>query len=114
MPEAEQPVYDASPIFDNLDVDLVLKVLSHTAFSQFKSISHIRVDVSSKSIFAGPFFTFFIPVFYVFQGLSYTNPAVVISSAYYVAVCAFCALVVFCQNESTALNHWCRVIEVVF
>jgi len=70
MSEAEQhPVYDASPIFDNLDVHLVLKVLSHTAFS--------------------PFFTFFIPVFYVFQGLPYTSPAVVISSGYYVAICAF-------------------------
>ncbi|KIM91192.1 hypothetical protein PILCRDRAFT_168122 [Piloderma croceum F 1598] len=69
MSETRQPDYDASPIFDNLDVDLVLKVLSHTAFS--------------------PFFTFFIPVFYVFQGLSYNNPAVLISSAYYVAICAF-------------------------
>ena len=42
MSEAEQqPVYDASPIFDNLDVDLVLKVLSHTAFSKFASISYM-------------------------------------------------------------------------
>lgn len=38
MSEPEQPVYDASPIFDSLDVDLVLKVLSHTAFSPSKSI----------------------------------------------------------------------------
>lgn len=27
-------VHDASPIFDTLDVDLVVKVLSHTAFSK--------------------------------------------------------------------------------
>jgi hypothetical protein len=91
MSETRQPAYDASPIFDNLDIDLVLKVLSHTAFSKFKFTIH--VDALSKCLFSGPFFTFFIPVFYVFQGLSYNNPAVLISSAYYVAVCAFCMLV---------------------
>jgi hypothetical protein len=89
MSEAEQqPVYDASPIFDNLDVDLVLKVLSHTAFSEFASTSYMPKHPLKTP--TGPFFTFFIPVFYVFQGLPYTSPAVVISSGYYVAICAFC------------------------
>jgi len=70
MSEVEQPqVYDASPIFDNFDVDLIVKVLSHTAFS--------------------PFFTFFIPVFYIFQGLPFTHPIVIFSSVYYVAISAF-------------------------
>jgi short-subunit dehydrogenase len=44
-------------IFDAFDIDLVIKVLSNTAFS--------------------PFFTFFIPVFYVFQGLPWNHPTVI-------------------------------------
>jgi NAD(P)-dependent dehydrogenase (short-subunit alcohol dehydrogenase family) len=62
-------VHDASPIFDSLDVDLVVKVLAHTAFS--------------------PFFTFFIPVFYVFQGAQLKDRIVVVSALYYVAVSVF-------------------------
>lgn len=31
---AEQHNHDVSPIFDSLDVDLVVKVLSQTAFSE--------------------------------------------------------------------------------
>lgn len=67
--EAPSEVYDAAPIFDNFDVDLLVKVLSHTAFS--------------------PFFTFFIPVFYYFQGARWPHPILVISSAYTVGICAF-------------------------
>jgi NAD(P)-dependent dehydrogenase (short-subunit alcohol dehydrogenase family) len=62
-------VHDASPIFDSLDVDLVVKVLAHTAFS--------------------PFFTFFIPVFYVFQGAKLSDQIVVLSGVYYVVVSLF-------------------------
>ncbi|KAI0082386.1 retinal short-chain dehydrogenase/reductase [Panus rudis PR-1116 ss-1] len=61
--------YEASPIFDALDVDLVVKVLSHTAFS--------------------PFFTFFIPVFYYFQGARWPSPVIVYSAGYFVALCLF-------------------------
>lgn len=35
---SEEPSYsDPSPIFDSLDIDLVVKVLAHTAFSAFLS-----------------------------------------------------------------------------
>lgn len=65
---AQQP-YEASPIFDTLDIDLVVKVLAHTAFS--------------------PFFLFFIPIFYVFQGAKYTDPVVFLSGVYYLVVSSF-------------------------
>ncbi|KAF8663416.1 hypothetical protein AX16_000988 [Volvariella volvacea WC 439] len=57
------------PIFDALDIDLVVKVLTHTALS--------------------PFFVFFIPVFYIFQGAKYTDPVIVGSAVYYVVISAF-------------------------
>ncbi|EKM59280.1 uncharacterized protein PHACADRAFT_249667 [Phanerochaete carnosa HHB-10118-sp] len=65
----EGPVGDATLVFDNFDIDLLVKVLVHTAFS--------------------PFFTFFIPVFYYFQGARWPNPILVVSSGYYVAISAF-------------------------
>lgn len=57
------------PIFDTLDIDLVVKVLAHTAF--------------------GPFFLFFIPIFYLFQGAKISDQVVIYSCAYYVAVSLF-------------------------
>ena len=30
----EAPHDDSSPVFDNFDIDLLVKVLSHTAFSE--------------------------------------------------------------------------------
>ncbi|KAI0750965.1 retinal short-chain dehydrogenase/reductase [Daedaleopsis nitida] len=57
------------PLYDSFDVDLVVKVLAHTLFS--------------------PFFTFFIPVFYVFQGARWPEPILVITSVYNVAVSVF-------------------------
>jgi len=57
------------PVFDNFDVDIVVKVLAHTLFS--------------------PFFLFFIPVFYFFQGASLFDPIVVLSTGYLVAVSLF-------------------------
>lgn len=68
MEEHEQS-YEASPIFDSLDVDIVVKVLAHTAFS--------------------PFFTFFIPVFYYFQGARWPDPIIVITSLYCAGASAF-------------------------
>ncbi|KAF9534682.1 retinal short-chain dehydrogenase/reductase [Crepidotus variabilis] len=60
---------EGSPVFDSLDIDLVVKVLAHTAFS--------------------PFFLFFIPVFYFFQGAHIEDPIVVSSSIYLVGVSVF-------------------------
>ncbi|KAL0580072.1 hypothetical protein V5O48_001931 [Marasmius crinis-equi] len=58
---------DPTPIFDSLDIDLVIKVMSNTVFS--------------------PFFIFFIPVFYFFQGSKLTDPIILASAAYYVLLC---------------------------
>jgi len=60
---------EPSPIFDALDIDLVVKVLAHTAFS--------------------PFFTFFIPIFYYFQGARYHDPIVLYSGGWFVAMAMF-------------------------
>lgn len=38
----------------------------------------------------GPFFTFFIPVFYYFQGARWPAPVVVIPAVYNLALCVFC------------------------
>lgn len=40
----QQQVQDASPIFDSFDVDLVLKVLSHTLFSQLSISNELGLD----------------------------------------------------------------------
>jgi len=69
MEASGQQPHDASPIFDTLDIDLVIKILAHTAFS--------------------PFFLFFIPVFYIFQGAKYTDPIIIISAAYYIIISSF-------------------------
>ncbi|KAG1752549.1 retinal short-chain dehydrogenase reductase [Suillus paluster] len=61
---------DPAPIYDSVDIDMVVKVLSQTAFS--------------------PFFTCFIPIFYAFQGYEFTNPVVIAPSIYCAAVSAFC------------------------
>jgi len=61
--------FQPSPVLDNLDIDLVVKVLAHTAFS--------------------PFFAFFIPVFYLSQGAKYTDPVIIYSSVYYAVVSLF-------------------------
>ncbi|KAF5363473.1 hypothetical protein D9756_000173 [Leucocoprinus leucothites] len=65
MPPQQEP----SLVFDNFDIDLVVKVLSHTAFS--------------------PFFTFFIPVFFFFQGEKINSPSVVYAAAHCAAVSIF-------------------------
>ncbi|EAU84355.1 retinal short-chain dehydrogenase/reductase [Coprinopsis cinerea okayama7 len=61
--------YESSLVFDSLDIDLFAKVLSHTAFS--------------------PFFVFFIPVFYVFQGAKLTDPVIIGFGVYYVVISIF-------------------------
>ncbi|KAF9263713.1 NAD(P)-binding protein [Marasmius fiardii PR-910] len=64
-----QSLPDPTPVFDSLDIDLIVKVMSHTLFS--------------------PFFIFFIPVFYFFQGLALDHPIIIISSVYWVVLCVF-------------------------
>jgi hypothetical protein len=61
---------DGSPIFDNFDIDLIVKVLANTAFS--------------------PFFVFFIPIFYIFHGAKLTDPIIITSFTYYALVSAVC------------------------
>jgi short-subunit dehydrogenase len=68
----EDEYVDGSPIWDSLDIDLFVKVFSHTAFS--------------------PFFVMLIPTFYVFQGAKFTDTIVLVSAAYYVFVSSFWAI----------------------
>ncbi|KAF8481357.1 retinal short-chain dehydrogenase/reductase [Gautieria morchelliformis] len=63
---------DGSPIFDSLDIDLIIKVLSNTVFS--------------------PFFVFWIPMFYRAQGAQWNAPIVVSSLSYFAALCLFWTL----------------------
>jgi hypothetical protein len=110
MDAQEQP-HDSSPIFDNFDIDLVIKVLANTAFSKLGHL--IATQWGIDTILPGPFFVFFIPVFYIFQGAKYTDPIVVSSAVYYAVVSSFCEL------SSTAvipdsLSHMCRVYKMVF
>lgn len=84
-PNSRSP--DGTPIFDTLDLDLVVKVLAHTAFSEFpEPYLPDTILTSSK----GPFFIFFIPVFYFFQGAKLTDPVIVLSAVYYVVISVFC------------------------
>ncbi|RDB19794.1 Short-chain dehydrogenase/reductase family 16C member 6 [Hypsizygus marmoreus] len=69
MEDPSQRSADGSPIFDSLDVDLIVKVLAHTAF--------------------GPFFIFFVPIFYLFQGAKFTDPVIVYSFIYWVVISLF-------------------------
>ncbi|KIL70262.1 hypothetical protein M378DRAFT_183815 [Amanita muscaria Koide BX008] len=59
-------------VFDNFDVDLVVKVLSHTLFS--------------------PFFVSLIPVFYLFQGAKTADTVVLYPAIYFALVSAFWSL----------------------
>ncbi|KAN0097551.1 hypothetical protein V8E55_001997 [Tylopilus felleus] len=66
---SEKDHEDMIPMYDNVDLDMVIKVLQQTAFS--------------------PFFTVFIPVFYFFHARGVLTPAVVNSACYCAVVCAF-------------------------
>ncbi|KAI0700718.1 retinal short-chain dehydrogenase/reductase [Cytidiella melzeri] len=69
MQAEEQPVYDVSPIMDSFDIDLVVKVLNHTAFS--------------------PFFTSLVPIFYFFHGARWPDSILVCAVVYSAAISAF-------------------------
>jgi hypothetical protein len=64
--------YEGTLTFDNFDIDLVLKVASHTFFS--------------------PFFTFFVPIMYKGMGAPWTAPTVYYTSAWFLFVTSICAL----------------------
>jgi hypothetical protein len=64
--------YEGTLAFDNLDIDLILKVASHTIF--------------------GPFFTFFVPIIYKGMGAPWTAPTVFYSSAWFLFVTSICTL----------------------
>ena len=62
--------YEGTLTFDNFDIDLVLKVASHTIFS--------------------PFFTFFVPFMYKGMGAPWTAPTVYYPLAWFLFVTSFC------------------------
>ena len=77
--------YAGTLTFDSLDVDLILKVASHTIF--------------------GPFFTFFVPVMYKGMGAPWTAPTVYYSSAWFLFVTSICTwLAPFLENGSSFLT----------
>jgi hypothetical protein len=78
------------PIFDNFDVDLVVKVLSHTAFSKSCDSSSLMED--SDGVLLGPFFLFFPPIFFYSLGQKLNDTPVLVTSVYWVLVSSFCAL----------------------
>ena len=112
---------DPSPIFDSFDIDLVLKVLSHTLFSKSffptPAQSHLPGAVTDRALscFVGPFFTLLIPIFYFFQGMGTRSPAVVWSFAYYLLVTAFCTYKYLhrCFCYSVLIKPMKRVHQVV-
>ena len=77
---------DGSPIFDNLDIDLFVKVLANTAFSE----NSLPISAAVINHPLGPFFVFFIPIFYIIQGANLTDPIIIACSIYYAFVSAFC------------------------
>ncbi|KAL1685740.1 hypothetical protein GGG16DRAFT_65684 [Schizophyllum commune] len=58
---------EPSLVFDKLDIDMVVKVLTHTAF--------------------GPFFLFLVPVFFFFQGVPLDDPLIRYSTYWFLLVC---------------------------
>jgi hypothetical protein len=85
------PQQPPSQVFDNLDLDLFIKVLSYTAFSELTSLfCSIKLLTHYLIYILGPFFTFFIPVVYVAQGVSWSAPVVVGSCVYFAFISAFC------------------------
>ncbi|TRM68197.1 hypothetical protein BD626DRAFT_450552 [Schizophyllum amplum] len=66
---SDERTAEPSLMFDNVDIDMVVKVLSHTAF--------------------GPFFLFLVPAFFFFQGAPLSDPLIVYSFYWFLAVCAF-------------------------
>jgi hypothetical protein len=89
MEKTAQSSSEPVPIFDNFDIDLVVKVLSHTAFSKSCDSSLIY---DSDGVLLGPFFLFFLPIFFYSQSQNLNDTPVLVTSVYWVFVSLFCAL----------------------
>lgn len=96
-------------VFDSFDIDLVVKVLSHTAFSKSRHSSLIKYPDAGPS---GPFFLFLLPVFFFFQGHKLNDTPILISSLYWVLVSSFCALSPITAYMGRTFPS--RVVEMVF
>lgn len=85
---------EPSLVFDAFDLDLVLKVLSNTAFSE-SLLNHPKLDAVQIAQLnmhsAGPFFTFFIPVLFLSQGQRFDVGAVFWSSIWFAVVTVLCS-----------------------
>ena len=90
MEKTAQSPSEPAPIFDNFDIDLVVKVLSHTAFSKSCDSSSLIYD--SDGVLLGPFFLFFLPIFFYSQSQKLNDAPVLVTSVYWVLVSSFCAL----------------------
>jgi hypothetical protein len=93
----ETHTQDARPVFDSLDIDLVIKVLERTVFSECHLLCLAR---RSNCAFKGPFFVLLVVLFYVFHGARYTDPQVRIPSIYFIILSLFC----MCLLLDTSLN----------
>lgn len=79
---------DPAGIFDMLDIDLVVKVLSRTVFSASSTIVLVVPFLTSDK---GPFFVFFIPIFFYANGAHLDMPLIWGSALYWLAISLFCA-----------------------
>jgi hypothetical protein len=70
MAHPQTRTYESTLVFDNLDLDLIVKVAAHTVFS--------------------PFFTFFVPLIYKGVGSPWTEPTVYISSGWFLLMSTIC------------------------
>lgn len=109
MENGPQSRSEPTLIFDTFDIDLVVKVLSHTVFSESRDSSTFECPNAGTS---GPFFLFLQPIFFFFHGSRLTDTPVVISSVYWALVSLFCA-----SSPSTrrlGQTFLSRVFEMVF
>ena len=84
---SDHPDMSAGPVFDSLDIDLLVKVLKHTAFSTYP----MSKDTLSSHVHAGPFFVSLIPTLFVFQGNEINSVVVIGPVVWLVVIATFCA-----------------------
>jgi len=91
---------DSGLIFDTLDLDLLVKVLSRTVFStSFVGMPDLRLTQT-----AGPFFTFFIPLLYKAQGANWDDTIVLQSGAWCAFTVVFCGFTFSTPEEPRFMN----------
>lgn len=84
MAHPQTRAYESTLVFDNLDLDLVVKVAAHTVFS--------------------PFFTFFVPLIYKGVGSPWTEPTVYISSAWFLLMSTICQYIPPFSHQNTEMG----------